>query len=133
MGVYLSDYECTSKLIVSEERLEELKNAAASCMDRLTWKEDDPRIERAGEGLFRVSPVGDGWSAGEGWFTGEWGNDWEGGVESIVELCEPGSIVDVYVDDCWEFHRFAKLEDGNVSHEWRPVSNPFGREPEDKR
>lgn len=125
MGTYLSDYDCASRLVVSEKLLEKFKAAAAGCVHCLEWKEGDQRIGHAGQGLLLVEPLCDGFREGEGWFTGEWSHDWDEYAEGIIELCEAGSFIDVYVDDYWEYHRFVKTQEGTVSHDILPVANPF--------
>lgn len=115
MGTWVFDLDCCVRdLRVSEEKLGGLKRQWPDVND---WQEKPSE-----DGAFSIDPMyGDGTRL----FTDSQPWSFADDVARLIAECEPGSVIDLYVEDDFTFVRIAKTQDGGVLTEWRDAVNPF--------
>lgn len=115
MGTWVHDLECCVRdLRVSEGKLADLKRRWPDVAD---WRE-----RPAGCGTLSIDPV---YGSGSRLFTEDQPWSFESDAADLVAECEPGSVVDLFVEDDFSFMRIAKAADGSVRTFLRDVANPF--------
>lgn len=115
MGTWVFDLDCCVRdLRVSEEKLANLKRK---------WPDVDDWQERPSEdGALSIDPV---YRDGTRLFTGSQSWSFADDAAGLAAECEPGSTLDLFVEDDFTFVRIAKTQDGQVRTEWRAAVNPF--------
>lgn len=115
METWVFDLDCCVRdLRVLEEKLANLKRK---------WPDIDDWQERPSEGeTLSIDPV---YRDGTPLFTDSQPWSFADEVAGLVDDCEPGSVIDLYVEDSFTFVRITKAQDGGVRTEWRGAVNPF--------
>lgn len=115
MGTWVFDLDCCVRnLRVSEEKLASLKRERPDVDD---WQEQPSK-----DGTLSIDPV---YGGGTRLFADSQPWSFTDDVVGLVAECEPGSTIDLYVEDNFTFVRITKTQDGGVRTEWRDTMNPF--------
>ena len=123
MSIDLSDAFCRNRLRVAKRNIGDFKAYTEQEFGPIGWKEDDYRVHDEGGGVFRVLPYDEQFSAF--YSDSEMSDFYVESLLGMLDLCEPGSFVEVMVADYHRIRRFAVRGDRRIECKNADLVNPF--------